>query len=55
MNPKVVQERLGYATPAFTLEVYSHVLPGMQEQAAMLIAERLLGDRNDDHTEKEKT
>jgi integrase len=33
-NPKVVQERLGHSTPAFTLAIYGHVLPGMQEEAA---------------------
>ncbi len=43
VNPKVVQERLGHSTPAFTLHVYSHVLPGMQEEAARALAERLLG------------
>ncbi len=31
---KVVSERLGYATPTFTIETYQHVLPGMQAEAA---------------------
>jgi len=31
---KVVSERLGYATPTFTIETYQHVLPGMQADAA---------------------
>lgn len=35
---KVVSERLGHATVAFTLDVYSHVLPGLQEDAADRIA-----------------
>ena len=26
---KVVSERLGHATPAFTMATYQHVLPGM--------------------------
>jgi integrase len=30
---KVVSERLGHATASITLDVYSHVLPGMQEAA----------------------
>ncbi|HUY24215.1 MAG TPA: site-specific integrase, partial [Candidatus Saccharimonadales bacterium] len=34
VNAKVVSERLGHASVAFTLRVYSHVLPEMQEQAA---------------------
>jgi integrase len=44
VNPKVVQERLGHATPAFTLAVYSHTLPGMQAAAAQTLADRLLRD-----------
>lgn len=31
---KVVSERLGHATPTFTIETYQHVLPGMQADAA---------------------
>lgn len=30
---KVVSERLGHATASITLDVYSHVLPGMQREA----------------------
>ncbi len=33
-NPKVVSERLGHATITLTLDVYSHVLPTMQQAAA---------------------
>jgi hypothetical protein len=29
-----VSERLGHATPTFTIETYQHVLPGMQADAA---------------------
>ena len=32
--PKVVSERLGHATVAFTKQVYAHVIPGMQADAA---------------------
>ncbi|MBE0481465.1 MAG: site-specific integrase, partial [Dehalococcoidia bacterium] len=35
VHPKIVQERLGHATIAVTLDTYSHVLPGLQEAAAM--------------------
>jgi integrase len=38
---KVVSERLGHASPAFTMSVYQHVLPGMQAEAAQLFAEIL--------------
>lgn len=34
IHPKVVQERLGHATVAITLDIYSHVLPSMQREAA---------------------
>ena len=35
---KVISERLGHETPAFTLKQYAHVLPGMQAEAASAIA-----------------
>ena len=38
---KVVSERLGHATAAFTIETYQHVMPGMQADAAA-VAETLL-------------
>lgn len=31
--PKIVQELLGHATIAITLDAYSHVLPNMQGEA----------------------
>ena len=34
VHPKVVQERLGHATISTTLDLYSHVTPGLQEAAA---------------------
>ena len=42
-NPKVVSERLGHATVAFTLDRYAHVLPGMQEQASGKLEAILFG------------
>jgi len=33
-HPKFVQEMLGHATIAITLDTYSHVLPGMGGQTA---------------------
>ncbi len=35
---KVVSERLGHATPGFTMATYQHVLPGMQADAARVFA-----------------
>ena len=37
INPKVVQERLGHTTLAMTMDIYSHVSPGMQDQAAAVL------------------
>jgi integrase len=34
VHPKLVQELLGHATIAITLDTYSHVLPGMGDQIA---------------------
>jgi integrase len=34
---KVVSERLGHGNPAFTIDTYQHVLPGMQAEAAHTI------------------
>ncbi len=35
---KVVSERLGHATPGFTMATYQHLLPGMQQEAARTFA-----------------
>jgi integrase len=37
VHPKVVSEALGHASTAFTMDVYSHLLPTMQEQASAAI------------------
>lgn len=37
VHPKVVSERLGHAGVSITLDIYSHVLPGLQEEAANLL------------------
>jgi len=34
IHPKIVQERLGHASIEMTLDIYSHVTPGLQEAAA---------------------
>ena len=39
IHPKVVSERLGHASIGITLDIYSHVLPGMQTEAARAIDE----------------
>ena len=35
VNPKVVSERLGHGSVSLTLDTYSHVMPGLQESAAV--------------------
>ncbi len=35
---KVMSERLGHSTPSFTMDIYQHVMPGMQAEAAAQIA-----------------
>ncbi len=43
VHPKVVSERLGHATVAFTLDAYSHAVPALQEDAADRIAATIFG------------
>ena len=33
VHPKVVSERLGHSSISVTMDIYSHVLPGLQEDA----------------------
>ena len=40
-HPKVVQEMLGHAAISVTMDVYSHVLPGLQEEAVDRLNQRL--------------
>ncbi|MGD0469238.1 MAG: hypothetical protein ABSA54_12750 [Terriglobales bacterium] len=43
VSPKVVSEQLGHTSAAFTLDVYSHVLPHMQDDAAAKVEAALMG------------
>ncbi len=60
VNPKIVSERLGHASVAFTLQVYGHVLPDAQGDAAEQMAHSWGGvtmpspraDRNPDDPDK---
>jgi integrase len=42
--PKVVSDRLGHASTAFTMDVYSDALPAVEQTAAALVAALVLGD-----------
>jgi integrase len=35
VHPKVAQERLGHSSISMTLDLYSHTVPGMQQEAAV--------------------
>ena len=41
VHPKVVSERLGHSNVSITLDVYSHLLPGLQEAAAQAVDDTL--------------
>jgi integrase len=43
VHPKVVQERLGHSQIGVTMDIYSHVLPSMQQEAASKLNEMLGG------------
>ncbi len=44
---KVISERLGHESPAFTLKQYAHVIPGMQAEAAAQVASLVDGSLPD--------
>ncbi len=41
IHPKVVSERLGHSSINITLDTYSHVLPGMQDEAVQVFEQAL--------------
>jgi integrase len=41
VHPKIVQERLGHASLAITMDIYSHVMPNMQAEDKAKIDEAL--------------
>lgn len=41
IHAKVAQERFGHSSIAVTMDVYSHVIPGMQQQAAATVDDGL--------------
>ena len=46
VKPKVISEGLGHAGVAFTLDVYSHIIEGMQSEAMALLYEVLSAGKN---------
>jgi integrase len=47
IHPKIVQERLGHSSIQVTLDIYSHVAPGMQRAAALRFEEGLTASVTD--------
>jgi integrase len=43
VHPKVVQEAMGHTTISMTLDLYSHVVPTLQRDAAREIGAALVG------------
>ncbi len=43
VHPKVVQERLGHSSISITLDIYSHVNPAMETDAADRVAALIFG------------
>lgn len=37
VHPKIVQERLGHSSIAITMDIYSHLMPNMQGEAAATV------------------
>lgn len=49
VQPKVVSEQMGHASTGFTQDVYSHVLPTMQEDAVARVEALLFGTQSTHH------
>jgi integrase len=48
--PKIISEALGHSSVAFTMDVYSHILPGMQEEA-MALLDKVLPEGKNGHVQ----
>ena len=46
IHPKVVSERLGHSTISITLDTYSPVMPGLDVEAANVVAAKIFGGRS---------
>lgn len=44
INPKIVSERLGHADVRISLDRYTHLLPSMQKETAIMFGEMLFED-----------
>lgn len=46
IHPKVVQEMLGHTQISMTMDIYSHVLPSMQQDAVSKLNDLLINREN---------
>ena len=53
VHPKFVQELLGHATIAITLDTYSHVIPGMGDHTARAMEDALEEDPSEEKGEED--
>lgn len=53
-NAKVVQERAGHSRISTTLDIYGHVMPGMQERAAIRMNEVFNNERNSERRDNHR-
>src|SRR5215813_12625063 len=53
VHPKIAEERLGHSSVGITLDLYSHVLPGMQAEAVNRV-DAMLRDALDRRAAKKK-
>ena len=44
VHPKIVSEMLGHSSVSITLDIYSHVIPGLGDAAALAMEDALGGD-----------
>ena len=54
VHPKVVQERLGHSTISITLDIYSHVNPAMDSDAATTVAALIRSPESESPTAEER-
>jgi integrase len=47
VHPKVVSERLGHSNIGITMDLYSHIMPGLQEEAARKLGDLLFPNMSD--------
>ena len=52
VHPKIASERLGHSKVGMTLDLYSHVLPGMQEDAVAKVDAVMQTARNKRETNR---